>query len=115
MTVTLYGLKTCDTCRKARKELDAAGISHGYVDVRADGVAPEKLKAWAAEAGWQTLLNTKSATWRGLPEDDRSGVGEAEAIALMGEHPTLIKRPVIETGSAVLVGWTASAKGALGL
>ena len=106
MTVTLYGLKTCDTCRKARKELEAAGIACDYIDVRADGVAPAKLKTWAAVADWQTLLNTKSATWRGLSEDDRSGVGEPEAIALMSEHPTLIKRPVItKDGVAVQVGF----------
>ena len=115
MTVTLFGLKTCDTCRKARKELDAAGISHTYVDVRADGIEPGRLNTWAEEAGWQTLLNTKSATWRGLPEGDRSNVGEAEAIALMTGHPTLIKRPVIESGASVLVGWTSATKDALGL
>lgn len=115
MTITLYGLKTCDTCRKARKELDAAGLAHDYIDVRTDGVDPAKLETWAAVAGWQTLLNTKSATWRGLSEDDRSGVGEPEAIALMSEHPTLIKRPVIESDGKVLVGWTAATKGALGL
>ena len=115
MSITLYGLKTCDTCRKARKELDAAGNAHGYVDVRADGVDPDRLKTWATAAGWQTLLNTKSATWRGLPEADRTDVGESEALALMAEHPTLIKRPVIENGDTVLVGWTATTKGALGL
>ncbi len=115
MTITSYGLKTCDTCRKARKELDAASVAHDYIDVRADGVAKDKLQAWCATAGWQTLLNTKSATWRGLPEADRAGVGEAEAIALMDEHPTLIKRPVIEADGKVFVGWTAATKAALGL
>ncbi|MEM7424842.1 MAG: arsenate reductase [Pseudomonadota bacterium] len=115
MTVTLFGLKTCDTCRKARKELESAGIEYEYVDVRADGVPPQQLSTWADAAGWQALLNTRSTTWRGLSDGERRDVGETEALALMSAHPTLIKRPVIEADGVVLVGWSTAAKTALGL
>jgi len=84
MTLTIYHLKTCDTCRKAIKAIQAAGHTPKLVDVRADGVPADKLKDIAQAAGWEKLLNTRSTTW----------------------HPTLIKRPVIDTGLEISVGWT---------
>lgn len=108
-----YGLKTCDTCRKAQKELSAAGREFDVIDVRANGVSVEKLNAWAEQVDWLKLLNTRSTTWRGLSDAEKSDVDLAKAIDLMATHPTLIKRPVIEDGDQVFVGWTPEAKDAL--
>ena len=100
-----YGLKTCDTCRKAQKELRAADIEFEVIDVRADGVSADKLKDWTSKVDWKKLLNTRSTTWRNLDASDKAGVDAAKAITLMAKHPTLIKRPVIEMGGEVTVGW----------
>ena len=111
--LTLYGLKTCDTCKKAIKALEAAGHSVTYIDVRADGVPMDMLQGWL-DAHGDVLINTRSTTWRGLDDDQRLKA-ESDPAALLSLHPTLIKRPVIENGETVLVGWTATTKGALGL
>ena len=108
-----YGLKTCDTCRKAQKELRAAGVDFEVIDVRADGVSADKLREWTSKTDWKKLLNTRSTTWRNLDASDKDGVDEATAIMLMAENPTLIKRPVIEVGGALYVGWCAETKTAL--
>ena len=115
MSVKLYGLKNCDTCRKALKALSAAGVEHEFVDVRADGVSAEQISAWADAVGWEKLLNTKSTTWRGLSETAKADVDEAKAVALMAEHPTLLKRPVIEANGNVTVAWSADVQAGLGL
>lgn len=101
-----YGLKTCDTCRKAQKELQAAGMEFEVIDVRADGVSSQKLVEWTEQIDWKKLLNTRSTTWRNLDANDKDGVDAAKAIKLMTVHPTLIKRPVIENGKKVSVGWS---------
>jgi len=108
-----YGLKTCDTCRKAQKELRAAGVEFEAIDVRADGVSAEKLGEWANKVDWKILLNTRSTTWRNLDASDKEAVDVAKAIELMAANPTLIKRPVIEAGGNILVGWTAEVKAKL--
>ena len=108
--MNFYGLKTCDTCRKAQKELTAAGKDFAVTDVRADGVGAEKLQAWTQKVEWQKLLNTRSTTWRGLDDSDKADMTVEKAIGLMSTHPTLIKRPVIELGDAVYVGWTPETK-----
>lgn len=110
-----YGLKTCDTCRKAQKELRAAGIEFDVIDVRADGVSTDKLRDWARKIDWQKLLNTRSTTWRNLDASDKNGIDAANAITLMAANPTLIKRPVIELDGEVLVGWKADTKAKFGL
>ena len=102
----VYHLKTCDTCRKAIKALRAAGHDPALTDIRADGVDAATLERWMAAAGRAVLLNTRSTTWRGLDEAARADLDDAKAVALMLDHPTLIKRPVIETDGAVHVGWT---------
>ncbi len=112
MTLNLYGLKNCDTCRKALKALESAGCDAAFHDVRADGVAKAQITKWAKAAGWETLLNTRSTTWRGLSDKDKANVSEARAIALMMEHPALIKRPVIEADGAVYVGWSKDVQNA---
>ena len=109
-----YGLKTCDTCRKAKKALEAAGVDYSYSDVRADGVTKAQLTKWAKAVGWEKLLNKSSTTWRGLDDAEKSDVTEAKAIALMAEHPTLIKRPIIDNGATqVYVGWTKETQAAV--
>ena len=102
----LYGLKNCDTCRKALKALENFGHQPDFHDVRVDGVTKAYLTKWARAAGWEKLLNTRSTTWRGLSDKDKANVDEKKAIALMAAHPTLIKRPVIEADDAITVGWT---------
>ena len=111
----LYGLKTCDTCRKALKALEAADRAPAFHDVRADGVSKTQLKNWASTIGWEALLNTRSTTWRGLDEADKTDLNAAKAIDLMTEHPTLIKRPVIEDNDALYIGWKNDVQSALGL
>lgn len=116
MPMQLYGLKNCDTCRKARKELDAADIPYAFHDLREDGAAKAQIARWARAVGYEAMLNKASTTWRALDEADKAGLGEAKAVALMAAHPALIKRPLIALDNgAVLIGWTAEAKAAIGL
>ena len=96
----VWGLKNCDTCRKAVKALEAAGHAFDYVDVRADGVDRADLERFHAVFG-EALVNKRSTTWRGLSEGERAG----DPIALLVQHPTLMKRPVIEDGDRLTLGW----------
>lgn len=100
MNLTLYGLKTCDTCKKALKSLKAAGHDVTYIDVRADGVAVDDLARFQDVFG-QALTNTRSTTWRSLSETERA----APALQLLAEHPTLMKRPVIDAEGVLSLGW----------
>lgn len=96
--ITVYGLKSCDTCRATRRYLEERDFVHEFRDVRADGFTAEELDRWIEAAGWEKLLNKSSTTWRGLSDEQKDGLDAAKARALMIEHPTLIKRPVIDTG-----------------
>lgn len=100
----LYGLKTCDTCKKALKALEAAGHDVTFVDVRADGVSQAQLADWSAAHG-AALINTRSTTWRGLDEAARARA-DTDPVGLLAEHPALMKRPVIVTGAASHLGWS---------
>ncbi len=102
---TIYGIKTCDTMRKAFGWLGERGMAYTFHDYRASGIDRASLERWAKIVGWEKLLNKASTTFRALPDADKSGIDEARAIDLMLEHPTLIKRPVLETGSAIEVGF----------
>jgi arsenate reductase len=102
--ITLYGLRNCDTCKKALTALLEADISYRFVDIRAEADLPARVPVWLKNAGAKALINTRSTTWRGLPMEDRERA-EAEPARLLIENPTLIKRPVIETGGEVFVGW----------
>jgi arsenate reductase len=104
--VTIYGIPNCDTCRKSRKWLETNSVEHRFHDLRADGLDKSVLARWAKHAGWQKLLNTRSTTWRGIPEADRQDLNEKRAIKLMLAQPTLIKRPVLDTGDEILLGFT---------
>jgi len=111
--ITLYGIKNCDTCRKALKWLDSENIAHKFHDFRADGLDEKNLSAWIAGIGWETLLNRRGTTWRNLPEADREGLTPDNAAALMLKYPTLIKRPVFDTGGTYLVGFSGAEQDAL--
>lgn len=106
MKLTVYHLKTCDTCRKAIKAMTAAGHELTLIDVRADSVPADELARIEKAVGWEKLLNTRSTTWRGLSDADKADMDAAKAIALMSKHPTLIKRPVIDRGALITTGWT---------
>ncbi len=97
----IFTLRTCDTCRRALAELREAGLDPEVIDVRADGVAPDDLRAMWAALG-DALVNRRSTTWRALDPAERDG----DPLALLSAHPTLIKRPVIEAGGGWRVGWT---------
>lgn len=109
MPLTLYGLKNCDTCKKALKALEAAGKSVTFIDIRKDTDLEICVPAWLDAAGADTLINKRSTTWRNLSDEDR----ETAPAALLMSNPTLIKRPVIEHGGAVHVGWTKDVQAAL--
>lgn len=113
MPMKLYGLKNCDTCRKARKALDTAGKSVTFFDIRSDDVSDADIARFVDSAGWEPLLNTRSTTWRGLSDNDKTDMDEAKALGLMQTHRALIKRPVIVWGEEVFVGWTPAVKTAL--
>lgn len=105
MTIDLYGIPNCDTVKKARAWLDGQGIAYVFHDYKKEGAAPARLAAWADQAGWALLLNTRGTTFRALPEADRAGVDKERALALMAAHPSLIKRPVVEYSGGLLVGF----------
>ncbi len=103
--ITIHGIKNCDTCRKARKWLEAEGLENRFHDIRADGLDGTMLDAWISALGWEALLNRRSTTWRKLNEVDRDGIECTRAAQLMLEHPTLIKRPVFEVSGRHMVGF----------
>ena len=104
-TVTIYGIKNCDTMKKARAWLDGHGVAYTFHDYKAGGVARAKLEDWVKEAGWETVLNRAGTTFRKLPDKDREGLTEKKAIALMLAQPSMIKRPVLEAGGKLIVGF----------
>ena len=101
----MYGIKNCDTMKKAMTWLTEQGVAFEFIDYKKAGVAAEHLPDWAARAGWETLLNKRGLMWKKLTEEERSAVDEAKALKLMSQYPALIKRPVLDTGKALLVGF----------
>ncbi|WP_203295078.1 ArsC/Spx/MgsR family protein [Maricaulis parjimensis] len=112
MRVTIYGLKNCDTCRKAVKDVEAAGLSHQFVDIRAEADNAVQVPKWLDAVGSKALVNTRSTTWRNMSDEERS-MAETDPAGALISSPTLIKRPVIEAGQDVHVGWSASTLDAL--
>lgn len=104
--MVVYGIKNCDTVKKARAWLDRRGLVYRFHNLRGDGLPPERLQAWVAALGWETLLNRRGTTWRRLPEAERADLNAERAVRLMLAHPTLIKRPVLEHPAGVLVGFS---------
>jgi len=104
--ITVYGIKTCDTVRKALKWLQSEGIAYAFHDFRADGLETATVQRWVDALGWESVLNKRSTTWKQLSDMDKDGLDEAHAVALMVTHPTLVKRPVFELESTILQGFT---------
>jgi arsenate reductase len=103
--ITIYGIKNCDTMKKARAWLDDRGVAYAFHDYKASGIERAKLEGWAAKAGWEPLLNKAGTTFRKLPDADKENLNEKKAIALMLAQPSLIKRPVLEAGRELLIGF----------
>ncbi|WP_027856665.1 ArsC family reductase [Marinobacterium jannaschii] len=103
--VTMYGIKNCDTIKKARKWLENEGIEYRFHDYRVDGLSAEQLQDWAAELGWEALLNKRGTTWRQQPDAVKDSIDEQSALALMLEHPAMIKRPLLDNGSLRKLGF----------
>jgi arsenate reductase len=103
--VTIYGIKNCETMKKARAWLDRRGVDYLFHDYKAEGVERDRLEGWARTVGWERLVNRAGTTFRKLPEKDREGLTEKKAITLMLAQPSMIKRPVIEAGGRLLVGF----------
>jgi arsenate reductase len=104
--VTIYGIKNCDTMKKARAWLDRHGVAYDFHDYKAVGIERGTLEGWAREVGWETLLNRAGTTFRALPDKDKEGLTAKKAIALMMAQPSMIKRPVLDWGGKRLVGFT---------
>jgi arsenate reductase len=103
--ITLYGIKNCETMKKAFAWLDEYGVEYVFHDYKKAGVDAPRLKQWVKHMGWKTLLNVKGTTWRKLTPEQQADMTQAKAVALMIEYPSLIKRPVVETGQQLLVGF----------
>ena len=111
---TLYGISNCDTVRKARAWLDANGIEYRLHDYKASGADPERLHQWAHAVGWERLLNRAGTTFRKLPDRDKENLSQTKAVSLMAAHPSVIKRPVLELGGRVVVGFKPDLYASLG-
>jgi arsenate reductase len=114
----LYGIRNCDTVKKARIWLDGCGIPYDFHDYKTAGIDEARLRVWAAELGWEKLLNRAGTTFRKLPEADKANLDEDKAIALMLAQPSMIKRPLLDLGERRLVGfgedaWAAAVTGTI--
>ncbi|GAA0592617.1 ArsC family reductase [Paenochrobactrum glaciei] len=105
MSVTIYGIKSCDTMRKAFNWLESAGIDYKFHDYKKEGLAQADLEQWAGKAGWEKLLNRAGTTFRKLPEEDRADLNEQKAISLMLAQPSMVKRPVLMKDGQIIVGF----------
>lgn len=104
--LTVFGIKSCDTCRKARRYLAEHDIEFRFHDVRDDGLDIQMLERWSTRLDWEKLLNRRSLTWRKVPEVDRAGITKEKAFALIVDQPTLLKRPVLESPRFTAVGFS---------
>jgi arsenate reductase len=105
MTISVYGIRNCDTVKKARAWLDARSAAHAFHDYKAAGIDEARLRGWVAELGWERLLNRAGTTFRKLPEAEKQDIDEDKAVALMLAQPSMIKRPVLDLGDRRLVGF----------
>lgn len=103
--ITLYGIKNCDTVKKARTWLEQKKVDYRFHDFRADGLSEAQVKNWISEIGLETLVNKRSTTWKELDENTKNNFNEANAAAVISAHPTLIKRPLLDTGKQKHVGF----------
>ena len=105
--VILYGISNCDTIKKARRWLKEAGIEHQFHDYRKDGLNQSQLEQWSNELNWQQLLNRRGTTWRQLTDEQKNSINRDQAIQLMLEYPAMIKRPLLDTGTTRVLGFSA--------
>ncbi len=113
MPITIYGVKNCDTMKKARAWLDQRGVAYAFHDYKTSGIERERLERWSKKVGWEVLLNRAGTTFKKLPDKDKAGVTEKKAITLMLTQPSMIKRPVLDLGGGkLLVGFKPEIYGA---
>ena len=105
MKARVYGIRNCDTMKKAFAWLEANKVDYEFHDYKKEGVPPGKLKAWAAKVGWEKLANTRGPTWRKIPDAQKVGLSEDRVVGLLEKNPSAIKRPVVEVGGKLLVGF----------
>lgn len=105
MAVTLYGIKNCDTIKKAKLWLEANGIDFRFHDFRSDGIDEKLIDDWLRQVDWQVLLNTRGTTWRKLPDDHKEGINKTKAVKIMLENPGIIKRPVLSVKRRFYIGF----------
>jgi arsenate reductase len=106
MPITIYGIKNCDTMKKARAWLDKHGVEYAFHDYKSAGIEKDKLERWAKKVGWEALINRAGLTFKKLPDKDKEGLTEKKALALMLKQPSMIKRPVLDLGGGkLLVGF----------
>jgi Spx/MgsR family transcriptional regulator len=113
MPITIYGIKNCDTMKKARAWLDKQGVEYAFHDYKSAGIERERLERWEKKVGWETLLNRAGTTFRKLPDEAKENLDERKALQLMLEQPSMIKRPVLERDSTLWVGFTPEKYSAL--
>jgi arsenate reductase (glutaredoxin) len=107
LSITIYGIKNCDTMRKARAWLDKNGIAYAFHDYKIQSIARERLERWENKVGWENLINRAGTTFRKLPDKDKTDLNAKKAMALMLAQPSMIKRPVLElAGGKLLVGFS---------
>ncbi|SCW72768.1 transcriptional regulator, Spx/MgsR family [Sphingobium faniae] len=106
--ITMYGIKNCDTIKKARNFLDNSRVSYSFHDYKVSGVDEAALRGWVDEHGWETILNRSGTTFRALPEGDRAHIDADKAVLLMMGNPSMIKRPILDLGKRTIVGFKAS-------
>ena len=109
MTTTLYGIRNCDTMKKAWTWLDQHGVAYDFHDYKKQGIERGRLEAWVARLGWEVLLNRAGTTFRKLPDADRAGIDAAKAVELMLAQPSMIKRPVLDADGELTVGFKPEA------
>ena len=102
----MYGIKNCDTIKKARKFLEVNNIEYEFHDFRENGLNPIQLRSWMSELGWEKVINKRSTTWRNLPNETKENMNEVLAIVVAEEQPTIIKRPVLEVADRVMIGFS---------
>ena len=115
MTITMFGIRNCDTIKKARTWLDEHGVAYAFHDYKIAGIEPARLDDWIGRVGWEVLVNRAGSTFRKLPEGDRVDLDAKKAAALMLAQPSMIKRPVLDTGETLLVGFKPERYEAAGL
>ena len=103
---TLYGIKNCDTIKKARKWLKDNGIEYEFHDYKKQGVPEKKLRAWVKQVSWETLLNKRGTTWRKLDDTTKESVNQKSAIQIMLDNPSIIKRPVLDANGKIVIGFS---------